>query len=173
MKETIIAIINKQPIVVADGEEPMVAIRPICDALGIDRKTQQDKIKEDPKYAGAWKVIPFTSNSDGKTYDQFCLNRRRIHVWILGIHSSKVNEGAREELVKYQIECSDAIYDYFENKHSYQLKLVERRAELQKKRADLAEQKKEIKSAMDDVDDELKKIDEELVNPQLPIPGLV
>ncbi len=46
MEQSIIAKINKVPIVIFDREK-LVPIKPICDALGVNFPSQYSKIKED------------------------------------------------------------------------------------------------------------------------------
>lgn len=48
METKTIARINDVNIVVVNNEEQLIPIKPICELLGIDRKRQQDKIKEHP-----------------------------------------------------------------------------------------------------------------------------
>lgn len=47
MKTKTIARVNNVAILAGNDSEKLVPIKPICEALGIDRKAQQDKIRED------------------------------------------------------------------------------------------------------------------------------
>lgn len=49
-----------------------VTIRPICEALGIDFKSQYAKLKDDDNLSSVM-VLSTTTGADGKNYERFCL----------------------------------------------------------------------------------------------------
>ena len=112
MNTTSIAVVNGQTIQVSNDEEQLVPIKPICEALGIDRKRQQDKIKEHPILCSVGGLTPLTG-ADGKQYEMFCLPMRYVYGWLFTINPNNVSEEARPNLIKYQIECYNALYDHF------------------------------------------------------------
>ena len=71
--------------IIATSDEQLVAIRPICEALGIDRKRQQDKIKEHPILSAVGGLKPLTG-ADGKQYEMFCLPLEYIFGWLFTIN---------------------------------------------------------------------------------------
>jgi hypothetical protein len=75
----------------------MIAIKPICENLGIDRKWQQDKIKSDPylnSVGGMCKMV----SKDGKKYDMYCLPPAAFNKWLFSLTATeKMNVGIWEE----------------------------------------------------------------------------
>jgi hypothetical protein len=66
----------------------MIAIKPICENLGIDRKWQQDKIKSDPylnSTGGMMKVLA----ADGKMREMFCLPPEAFQSWLFDITATE------------------------------------------------------------------------------------
>lgn len=120
METKLIARVNNVDIV-STSDEQMVAIKPICEALGIDRKSQQEKVKEHPIYSSVGVLKPLTG-SDGKVYEMLCLPIEFIFGWLFSINPNNVKEEAREALIKYQFECNHALYTYF---YGGQKKLLE------------------------------------------------
>lgn len=118
METRIIAKVNDVEIKVCNDPNMMVPIKPICEALGIDRKRQQDKIKEHPIYSRFGGLTPLTG-ADGKTYQMVCLPMEYIFGWLLSINPANVSEFARDKLISYQIECNHALFAYFTSKASF------------------------------------------------------
>jgi len=76
MKNSII--INDTEIFISNnGTEKIVAIKPICKALGIDYPTQFSKLKEDSSLASRVGRSPITG-ADGKEYRMTCLPLKYI-----------------------------------------------------------------------------------------------
>ncbi len=111
MKTKIIARVNNVEIL-STSDEQMVPIRPICEALGIDRKRQQDKIKEHPILASTGGLKPLIA-ADGKEREMYCLPLRYIFGWLFTIHPDNVAEEARESMIRYQQECYQALFEHF------------------------------------------------------------
>ena len=78
----------------------MIAIRPICENLGIDRKWQQDKIKNDPTLGPTGGMVKSVS-SDGKLRDMYCLPPVSIQHWLWTLTATEnINVGLWEEYKK-------------------------------------------------------------------------
>ena len=61
-----VAIVNGISLqVVADGREQLVAVKPVCEILGVDYPGQFTKLKEHPVYGSTIGLCP-TVGSDGK-----------------------------------------------------------------------------------------------------------
>ena len=63
MTTKIIAKVNNVDIV-STSDEQLVAVRPVCDALGIDYKVQWQKIKDDEDLSSVM-VLSTTTGADG------------------------------------------------------------------------------------------------------------
>ena len=67
--------------IIATSDEQMIAIRPICEALGIDYSRQLKKIKDDADLGSVVGVTP-TTGADGKQYEMYCiLSITKQHLW--------------------------------------------------------------------------------------------
>lgn len=90
---------------------PHVAVRPICESLGIDPDSQLKKLKTEP---WATTVVTTGVGADGKTRSMFMIDRRTFTMWLATIQTSRIkNDSARELLVHYQREAADALDRYF------------------------------------------------------------
>ena len=60
-------------------------------------------------------VIPLrgTTGADGKTYQMICIPLQFFPGWLFSINPDNVKEEAREQLIKYQLECNKVLFDYF------------------------------------------------------------
>ncbi len=78
----------------------MVAIRGICDAMGIASFNQREKVKGDPRFS--WHDI-MSTGTDGKSYSMFCLPVEQIVPWLFTINSNKLKKPeVRENLLRFQ-----------------------------------------------------------------------
>lgn len=84
-----------------------VAIRPICDRLGITWAPQFSKLKAEP---ARWGVTMIETPSAGGAQQTVCLPKAKLFGWLNSIHPGKVAEKARPALRRYQAEC-DAVLD--------------------------------------------------------------
>jgi hypothetical protein len=106
--------------VVETNKEKLVPIKPICEALGIDRKAQQDKIEED-EFLSSVRVLSPLTGTDGKQYEMTCLPYEFIFGWLFTINPKNVKEDAREAVAKYRIECYRALYRHFTSQSDFLL----------------------------------------------------
>lgn len=112
VKTTTVARINKVDILVIENGEKRVAITPICDALGIASNNQIERIKNDP-ILGSTHMLSISVGADGKERQMSTIPFKYVFGWLFLIDSRNVKEEAREAVLKYQIECYDALYEYF------------------------------------------------------------
>ena len=113
MKTTNVAIVNGISLqVVADEREQLVAVKPVCEILGVDYPGQFTKLKEHPIYGSVIGLSP-TTGADGKEYEMACLPLRYFPGWLFSINPNNVKEEIRDNLIEYQLKCNDILYDYF------------------------------------------------------------
>jgi hypothetical protein len=113
MEDTkIIARINGKNIIVIENGEQLVPIRPICEILGIAYQGQIDKIKNDD-ILGSTIMPGMTVGADNKSREMTCIPYRFIFGWLFTINPANVNPEAKEAVVKYKMECYNALYDHF------------------------------------------------------------
>ena len=153
----IIVRVNNVDIVATCDEQRMVPIKPICEALGIDRKRQQDKIKEHPILSSVGGLKPLTA-SDGKMYETFCLPMKYVFGWLFTVNPANVSEEARENLIRYQQECYEALFRYFTARTEF---VEQKQKEIDRQLTIVEEAKEHFKSAknvLTDAEAKLKKL---------------
>lgn len=93
----------------ADGAH--VALRPVCDSLGLDADSQLQRIKRQP---WATTVIMTGVAADGKMHEMTFIDRRTFTMWLATIDTGRVKNDRTRELVRtYQCEAADALDKYF------------------------------------------------------------
>lgn len=112
VKTKTVAQINKVDIVVIENGEKYVAIKPICEALGVASNGQIEKIKTDPILHSVNKMI-LSTGKDSKQYEMFVIPFKYVFGWLFQIDSRKVKEEAKVKVLQYQKECYDALYNYW------------------------------------------------------------
>lgn len=90
-----------------------VAVKSVCLALGIDHKSQFERIKTDRKLSQLYTDTVYSSSEDGKQRKMFCLPLKYIFGWLFSIDENKVSEKSKEAFAKYKDECYDALYERF------------------------------------------------------------
>lgn len=108
----VIAKINEVKILVNQDKEKSVAIKPIFEILGVSHQTQIERLKEDP-IIGSVITLRVTTGSDNKNYKMQTIPLKYVFGWLFKIDSRNVKEEAKENLIKYQSACYDALYYYF------------------------------------------------------------
>ena len=135
-RTTTVARINQVDIVLIENGEKRIAIRPICDALGISIQAQLDKLKEDP-ILGSTVMLNLTVGADGKQREMQTIPLKYVFGWLFRIDSRNVKEESRETVLKYQIECYDALYNHF-TRYSEFVELKQKKIEEQLQIEDVA-----------------------------------
>jgi hypothetical protein len=102
--------VHGDPVVALRTEDGLiwVPIRHMCEALGVDRVGQLQRIQRDPVLSKSLTTLPITL-SDGRTYEMDCLPLKYIRGWLFGINASRVKEAIRDKLIRYQEEVIEII----------------------------------------------------------------
>lgn len=111
MNTKIITRVNNVDIV-STSDEQLVAIKPICEALGIEFNPQYQKIKDDPDLSSTV-MLSVTVGADGKQREMCCLPMEFVFGWLFTINPKNVKEEAREAVRKFRLECYHALYAHF------------------------------------------------------------
>ncbi|GIX39012.1 MAG: hypothetical protein KatS3mg128_0061 [Silanimonas sp.] len=88
---------------VRDGEQVRVAIRPICEALGLNWSAQYRRLLRTPVLAK--RVTKMAMPSAGGSQDTLTLPLDLLNGWLFGIDVQRVRPERREALIAYQEEC--------------------------------------------------------------------
>lgn len=97
-------------IVVHSEGMKLVAIKPICDAIGVDHHRQVSKIRNDLSFS--WRHMS-TAGFDGKSYQMICLPLDQINGWLFSINVNKVKPECKDKLVLYKKECHEVLFNHF------------------------------------------------------------
>lgn len=110
---TLVPFHNDQIVVVERDHQPFVAIRPVCERLGVDGKSQRRKIT-DPENDWNWGLMtPVGASRDGKAREMVCLALSDFPLWLASISPSRVAEPHREALRLYRKEAAGVLYAHF------------------------------------------------------------
>lgn len=162
-----------------ENKQHYVAVKPICQALGIDDKSQRNRIQTDEILSSVGVVLTSTG-SDGKQYDMFCIPVKFVFGWIFSIQDERINEAAKPTFLKYKLECYNALYDYFTGSSYKRAENLRQKAlvemEIQKLQAELEQNETykrlaELKQQKQEVSKNLNNMDKETLLQQLDLFG--
>jgi len=145
-------------VAVVDGQR-LIPIKPICEALGIDRKAQQDKLSED-NFLSSVRVLSPQTGADGKEYEMVCLPLQYIFGWLFTINPKNVKEEARETVEKYRTECYNALYNQFFGNIKKQIEVNEMEIKLLEEINEMNETKNKLTGELREKKTKVQKIRE-------------
>ncbi len=156
METKIIARVNNDDLV-STYDEQLVPIRPICEALGIDANGQKQRIERNEILSSVACIIHATGK-DGKTYEMYAIPYMYIFGWLFSIDTSKVNENARESVLRYQTECYKVLFEHFTEPQTF---LKQKQEVMEKKVTEYQECQRRFKDAqklMNEAKSELNQV---------------
>jgi hypothetical protein len=89
-----------------------IPLKPICDQLGVTWPSQLNRIHRDPVLSRKVRGV-FITNTPGGRQEMICLPLDYLNGWLFGINATRVNEEARERLIRYQDECFRVLAEAF------------------------------------------------------------
>jgi len=100
-----------------DDDGVWVSVRRVCEVLGLHVVRQRRKLKGKVWARGAFKASP----SAGGDQSTFCIHLDSLPMWLATIEPSRVGEGARTKLERYQVEARDVLAAHFvrRERHSH------------------------------------------------------
>jgi uncharacterized tellurite resistance protein B-like protein len=107
-----VAKINNIEIVLVENGEKRVAVKPLCDALGVSYQGQIDKIKED-EILSSTLMLSLTVGADGKQREMQTIPFKFVFGWLFTINPKNVAPEAKDAVVKFKLECYNALYNHF------------------------------------------------------------
>ena len=103
-----------------------VAVRPICEGMGMDWSGQVKKLNNNPKFSCG---DMSTTGSDSKTYKMKALPIKQVNTWLSEINASRCKESIRPAILQYQAECMDVLYSYWNEGAAVNMHKVEEKVE--------------------------------------------
>jgi hypothetical protein len=95
-------------------EEPFVALRPVCERLGLDWKSQYAKVTAAD--FGAVVVMNTTTGADGKRYEMLCLHVMDVPFWLATLTPSRVKPELAEAVRLYRTECKMVLFQHWKER---------------------------------------------------------
>jgi len=146
-----------------------IAIKPICEALGIDFSRQLRTLKADSILARAWSKQTIHDRS-GRLQKIVCISEKFVYGWIFSLRSDS------KQLQDYKLKCYELLFDYFHGIITGRKELLAEKAKAQIEREQLIAELKqipqyqrlqELAAADKHIASELKAFDKGLYNEQL------
>jgi hypothetical protein len=92
-----------------DGR-PLVAFKPLCEALGIATDAQSRKLRGRSWATTTLKVVVA---ADGRPREMLMIDRRTLTIWLATLNENRVSEQARARIIAYQREAAEALDAHF------------------------------------------------------------
>lgn len=83
-----------------------IAVKPICDALGVNFDRQYKNLKAHPSFRQLY-AKQHMVGADGRSRNMVSLPERYIYGWLFQIRSES------PDLISYQKQCCDILFDHF------------------------------------------------------------
>ncbi len=115
---TVVAQINQVNILMIENGEKRIAIKPICDALGVNYSTQLDKLKSDD-FLNSTISLRGTVGADGKTREMITIPYMYVFGWLFSINPKNVAPEAKETVQRYRMECYEALFNHFTRQNEF------------------------------------------------------
>lgn len=87
-----------------------VSVRRVSEALGIDAKSQRERLQQESWVVGGF--LPLIA-ANGITYQTYCIDLECLPMWLATITASRVSPHVRPKLERYQRECARILAGYF------------------------------------------------------------
>ena len=104
---------NQSLITVEQNGNHYVAMKPICENIGLSWEPQVLRIKRDEVLSQGMIVMIIPTN--GGNQNMICLPIEYLNGWLFGIDINRCNPEIRDTLIKYKKECYQALHDYWFN----------------------------------------------------------
>lgn len=102
--------------------QPYTPLRPIVEGMGMAWQAQHAKVKSKSE---RWGVMMIVTPSQGGEQTTLCLPLRKLPGWLMTINPSKVAPSLRGNVVLYQTECDDALWDFWTKGQATNKRMVE------------------------------------------------
>ncbi len=104
----------------SDGAE-YVVIKPLCESLGIDDRSQRARIQRSAWGKTCGVMMTLQLPGDVQRREVFTLHRKRIAMWLATLDTARVREEVRQRLELLQNEAADVLDAYFSGKAAPQM----------------------------------------------------
>jgi hypothetical protein len=91
---------------------PYVAMKPICENIGLQWNSQFERIRRHPVLSSTIRMTRMVAE-DGKIREMLMLPIKYLNGWLFGVDASRVKPEIKERLLEYQRECFDVLSRHF------------------------------------------------------------
>lgn len=150
-----------------------IAIRPVCEALGVDYHAQYKSLQND-EILGQLLSKQTTVGADKKMREMVCMPEKFVYGWLFSIRSE--SEGLKE----YKLKCYEVLFDHFHGaltgrmtalteRSQTDLEIIELQEKMNEKLLASEEYQRilELKARQKQIAKKLKDLDTELLTGQL------
>lgn len=99
---------------IKDGDTVRVAMKPICEAIGLQWEAQLKRIKRDDVLGTCMSMMDIQVPGDGQRREIATLPLDFINGWLFGVDSGRAKPEIRERLIEYKRECFAALASYWQ-----------------------------------------------------------
>lgn len=167
----LITVNNKDITIVTDKNEKYVSIKSICSAIGVKYETQIDKINNDEILSQLTPLRGVVAK-DKKERQMRVIPLKYVFGWLFTISANKVKPEIKEAVLKYKMECYDALFNSFTKRTSIlkektqaQIRIEELESEWQK--TDEYKEIQRLKQQQSNATKRLNNLDKNIVTEQL------
>lgn len=104
--------LGKPLTVITTDSQLLVAMRPICEGIGLSWQSQYNRIQRDEVLSKG--VVVMNTPSAGGEQRTLCLPLGLLNGWLFGVDSRRCKPFIRQALVRYKFECYDALAAYWQ-----------------------------------------------------------
>jgi len=105
---------NQSLIVLNHENKPYIAMKPVCENIGLDWHAQLNRINRHNVLNKG--VVMIATPTKGGIQKLACLPISMINGWLFGIDTNRAKPEIRQKLEQYQSECFDVLYNHFMQK---------------------------------------------------------
>jgi len=143
-----------------DGKE-FVAMKPLCDNLGLEWEPQRKRIQRDEVLSSTTSMMEVVAR-DGKNREMIFLPIEYLNGWLFGVDISRLKDQAtRERMIVYKKECYSALHKHW-NHRDNGFEMKKRIEILEKGQAQLSEGMLTLGKAFGELSENLSKVLAEL-----------
>lgn len=115
MSQTLVTVeFHGQPLVAVliDGQ-PYVAMKPICENIGLQWEAQLKRIKRNPVLETCMSIMDMQMPGDNQRREFAFLPLDMLNGWLFGVDVNRVREEIKPRLIQYQKECFGVLFRHF------------------------------------------------------------
>jgi hypothetical protein len=116
MKSEIVKFQSSELICIKINERVYVAVKPICETIGLHADSAARSIKNDA-ILGSEHTVQHVQIGTNQSREYLLLPIEHIHGWLFGIDFKKVKEEVQPILLSYKKECYKVLFEHFYGKN--------------------------------------------------------